>query len=187
MQGFAQACKSPINRPLSFLCLALCCTVLRSRWYQSGINRGIAPSQSCSLAHPSEVHPQHLTGPPVSSLPWIATGTTGSLGGPQHGRRHGLGLRPATLRLPVSAKTYAGNVRGRLPVYPLWQWSIRDPAYRFSTTIYGRRSPGVDSLRSEPLAVLRRCPMHDPVFRLRRISKTSTAVSASRCARFRSG
>ena len=29
--------------------------------------------------------------------------------------------------VPVSAKTYAGNVRGRLPVYPLWQWSIRDP------------------------------------------------------------
>jgi hypothetical protein len=37
LQGFARACKSPINRPLSFLCLALCCTVLRSRWYQDGI------------------------------------------------------------------------------------------------------------------------------------------------------
>jgi hypothetical protein len=38
LQGFASLCKPPINRALSFLCLALCCTVLRSRWYQSGIN-----------------------------------------------------------------------------------------------------------------------------------------------------
>ena len=71
--------------------------------------------------------------------------------------------------VPVSAKTYAGNVRGPLPVYPVAVEHIRDPAYRFSTTTYGRWSPGVDSLRSEPLAVLRRCPMHDLVFRLRRI------------------
>jgi hypothetical protein len=75
------------------------------------------------------------------------------------------------------AQTYAGNVRGRLPVYPLWQWSIRDPAYRFSTTIYGRWSPGVDSLRSEPLAVLEQCPMHDLVFRLRRIHLLGTRVN----------
>ena len=39
LQGFARACKSPISKRLSFLCLALCCTVLRSRWYQSGIKR----------------------------------------------------------------------------------------------------------------------------------------------------
>src|SRR5215211_2305792 len=37
LQGFAQACKSPIFNGVSLLCLALCCTVLRSRWYQSGI------------------------------------------------------------------------------------------------------------------------------------------------------
>jgi hypothetical protein len=41
LQGFAQACKYPISKPLSFLCLALCCTVLRSRWYQSGIKRSL--------------------------------------------------------------------------------------------------------------------------------------------------
>ena len=38
LQGFAGACKSPIFRRLSLLWVAACCTVLRSRWYQSGIN-----------------------------------------------------------------------------------------------------------------------------------------------------
>jgi hypothetical protein len=37
LQGFAQPCKSRISKPISFLSLAACCTVLRSRWYQSGI------------------------------------------------------------------------------------------------------------------------------------------------------
>ena len=37
LQGFAQGCKSPIDKPVSLLCFASCCTVLRSRWYQSGI------------------------------------------------------------------------------------------------------------------------------------------------------
>ena len=38
LQRFAQACKCPISKGFSFLGLALGCTVLRSRWYQSGIN-----------------------------------------------------------------------------------------------------------------------------------------------------
>jgi hypothetical protein len=37
LQGFAEACKSRIDEPISFLYLAACCTVLRSRWYQSGV------------------------------------------------------------------------------------------------------------------------------------------------------
>jgi len=36
--GFAEACKPRIFRGVSFLRLAEYCTVLRSRWYQSGIN-----------------------------------------------------------------------------------------------------------------------------------------------------
>src|SRR5215212_5109767 len=40
LQGFARGCKCRIFRGVSFPCLALYCTVLRSRWYQSGINRG---------------------------------------------------------------------------------------------------------------------------------------------------
>jgi hypothetical protein len=60
LQRLAGVCKSRIDRLISFLCLALCCTVLRSRWYQSGINRGTALSQSCSRTHPQYV--QHLTG-----------------------------------------------------------------------------------------------------------------------------
>jgi hypothetical protein len=37
LQGIARGCKSRIFRGVSFPCLAACCTVLRSRWYQSGI------------------------------------------------------------------------------------------------------------------------------------------------------
>ena len=37
LQRFAGDCKPRISKPLSLLRVALCCTVLRSRWYQSGI------------------------------------------------------------------------------------------------------------------------------------------------------
>src|SRR5215216_4716117 len=37
LQGCAGGCKCRIFRGVSFPCLAACCTVLRSRWYQSGI------------------------------------------------------------------------------------------------------------------------------------------------------
>jgi hypothetical protein len=38
LQGFAGACKCPLSKGISLLCLAVCCTVLRSWWYQIGIN-----------------------------------------------------------------------------------------------------------------------------------------------------
>jgi hypothetical protein len=38
LQVFAGGCKSRISKRLSMLRLALCCTVLRSRWCQSGVN-----------------------------------------------------------------------------------------------------------------------------------------------------
>ena len=38
LQGCAGGCKCRIFRGVSFPCLAECCTVLRCRWYQSGIN-----------------------------------------------------------------------------------------------------------------------------------------------------
>jgi hypothetical protein len=57
LQGFARGWKSRISRGVSFPCLAACCTVLRSRWYQSGINKGMAASRSYSLVHASEVRP----------------------------------------------------------------------------------------------------------------------------------
>jgi hypothetical protein len=47
LQGFAEACKSPISKPFTFLRLAECCTVLRSRWCQSGINLASAGSLFC--------------------------------------------------------------------------------------------------------------------------------------------
>jgi hypothetical protein len=37
LQGFARACKCRISRRFSYLWLAKCCTVLRSRWCQSGV------------------------------------------------------------------------------------------------------------------------------------------------------
>jgi hypothetical protein len=37
LQGCAGDCKYRIFRGVSFLCLAACCTVLRSQWYQIGI------------------------------------------------------------------------------------------------------------------------------------------------------
>jgi hypothetical protein len=49
LQGCAEACKCRMFRGVSFPCLAAYCTVLRSRWYQSGVNRGIAASRSCSV------------------------------------------------------------------------------------------------------------------------------------------
>jgi hypothetical protein len=38
LQGFAQGCKPCISKPISLLRLARGCTVLRSRWCQSGVN-----------------------------------------------------------------------------------------------------------------------------------------------------
>src|ERR671912_259452 len=43
LQGFARGCKSPISKGVSFLYIAACCTVLRSRWYQSGIRSTCSP------------------------------------------------------------------------------------------------------------------------------------------------
>jgi len=39
LQGLAQGCKCRISKGFSFLWLAVHCTVLRPRWYQSGIRR----------------------------------------------------------------------------------------------------------------------------------------------------
>jgi hypothetical protein len=43
LQGLARVCESPLSKPISFLCLALCCTALRSRWCQSGVNITLCP------------------------------------------------------------------------------------------------------------------------------------------------
>src|SRR5215218_4985381 len=47
LQGCAGDCKSRVTKGFSVHRLARCCTVLRSRWYQNGINTGIAASRSC--------------------------------------------------------------------------------------------------------------------------------------------
>ena len=75
LQRFARACNSRISKPFSFLRLAGCCTVLRSRWYQSGINRGMAASRSCSLVARIRSTSGTARGTQVSSLPSTATHT----------------------------------------------------------------------------------------------------------------
>ena len=51
LQGCAGGCKTLILRRVYLLRVAECCTVLRSRWCQSGVNSGVAyrPSQSLIL------------------------------------------------------------------------------------------------------------------------------------------
>ena len=39
LQRLARSCKHRISKLVSFLCLVLRCTVLRSRWCQSGVRR----------------------------------------------------------------------------------------------------------------------------------------------------
>jgi hypothetical protein len=46
LHGCAEACKHRISKRLSLLRVAACCTVLRSRWYQSGINVTLHPRGS---------------------------------------------------------------------------------------------------------------------------------------------
>jgi hypothetical protein len=46
LQGFARGCNSRISKPVSLLGFARCCTVLRSRWYQSGINVTPVPTST---------------------------------------------------------------------------------------------------------------------------------------------
>jgi hypothetical protein len=51
LQGFAQVCKSRISKRFSLLWLAQCCTILRSRWYQSGIKLRSLQRLAVRLAH----------------------------------------------------------------------------------------------------------------------------------------
>jgi hypothetical protein len=51
LQGIAQGCKSRITRLVSFLCCAECCTVLRSRWCQSGVRSSSITSSGSDANH----------------------------------------------------------------------------------------------------------------------------------------
>ncbi len=102
LQGLARGCKSRISRGLSLLRVAVYCTVLRSRWHQNGINRGIASSRSYSLVHASEVRPaphegRHYPTHPRPLLPLDA------LDGPQHRRRDGRSVGLGDLLLPFDS------------------------------------------------------------------------------------
>jgi hypothetical protein len=81
LQGCAEDCKCRIFRGVSFPCLAECCTVLRSRRCQSGINGGIAASRSCSI---------------VALTCGTSSISLDAFGGPCHRREHGRGVGLAT-------------------------------------------------------------------------------------------
>ena len=49
LQGVAEPCISCISNGDSVLWFAACCTILRSRWCRSGVNRGTSASRLCSL------------------------------------------------------------------------------------------------------------------------------------------
>jgi hypothetical protein len=42
--GVAQGCNCRISKRFALLWLAQCCIVLRSRWYQNGININLTPT-----------------------------------------------------------------------------------------------------------------------------------------------
>jgi hypothetical protein len=88
LQGCAGVCKTRISTGVSFLRVAARCTVLRSRWYQNGINRGIAASRSCSVvafirrtSGTSELDQNPASPRPLLSLD--------AFGGPRHRQHHG--------------------------------------------------------------------------------------------------
>src|SRR5215204_1872956 len=49
LQGFARFCTSRISKRFSLLRVALCCTVLRSRWCQSGVKTSRITRGGCLL------------------------------------------------------------------------------------------------------------------------------------------
>jgi len=67
LQGFARGCKTRISRRLSLLRFAVYCTVLRSRWCQSGVNKGIPGSRSRWLVASTRMACNTLPGMPRSN------------------------------------------------------------------------------------------------------------------------
>ena len=103
LQEFARGCIYRISKPVFFLRLALCCTVLCSRWCQSGVKIGIAASRSCSLVArtQSTSSTSSATLDTANPRPLLSLD---ALYGPQHRRRDvrgvGLGLaKPALAAL----------------------------------------------------------------------------------------
>jgi hypothetical protein len=123
LQGIAEGCKTRISRRLSLLRFAACCTVLRSRWYQSGVNRSIAASQSCSLAHASEVRPAPRRHTSIKSALDHYSHWMPSMGrDTADGMNEALGWRPALAHSfsSVVAQVHAATARrGRAAASPL--------------------------------------------------------------------
>ena len=77
LQGLAGDCKSPISRRLSMLRIAACCTVLRSRWCQSGVSRlWTRPRQVlCRPRTPLKAEPTRAVSKRLSRLPFACLTT----------------------------------------------------------------------------------------------------------------
>jgi hypothetical protein len=66
LQEVAQVCKSRISKRLSLHRFAPCCTVLRSRWCQSGVTNTLA--STFAFVHPTLIGGYRTTQP--TSRPW---------------------------------------------------------------------------------------------------------------------
>jgi hypothetical protein len=92
LQGFARACRCRLSRRFSFLRLAACCTVLRSRWWQSGVRSPWItrrwfllkqPRDHCSITLFTEalgrrvVRRSHSPGPTLMSIPYLEAAPIG--------------------------------------------------------------------------------------------------------------
>ena len=122
LQGCAGGCKHRIFRGVSFPCLAACCTVLRSRWYQSGIRTSDSYSLTMGpMARPRtpvRLHskrPAHA--PAGSTQPWQqhdASGLDDSWWDGRDDGRRGLheprSLRGLCRARPLTPKLEAGQV-----------------------------------------------------------------------------
>ena len=82
--GVAGDCKCRIFREVSFPCLAECCTVLRSRWCQSGVNIALAAAARASLRSPWFLDPS-----PVTQINSALAGAYHTLGRGGESHRHG--------------------------------------------------------------------------------------------------
>jgi hypothetical protein len=132
LQGFAQGCKSRIPKPLSFLCLAVCCTVLRSRWYQSGVNITILSAFDRGL-------------PQAGSTAFLARQTTTPAPNPPQPLASPSGASPASCK---GSGKRPETVLGRL-VFPYWTVEIVRIVRLLGTATRSRcedSPPGLDSL-----------------------------------------
>jgi hypothetical protein len=176
-QGCAGGCKCRMFRRFSLPELAPCCTVLRSRWYQSGINRGMAASRSCSVVaftcRTSSISQDRLESCLSSAatlagwLRWVLC----------HRREHGQGVGLTRRRLALSE----GATRKTCVLRSQSSVAVEHSRSCISTQhikMYESVTRCIFALRSEPCGFEAPFSVHDTACRLPRISLPRTPVNS---------